>query len=522
MIPALCLAACMAASAAAQAQGVVEAAPATPSVLTIDQAVRLAVRNNPDFLATRNNSQVAAAELRSSRGALLPQVSASLSGQYQQGGRQFVSGVSLGSNTDALQSQYNIGVSYRLNAASFIAPKVQRANIAAVDADIAGARENLAAIVRQSYLTALQSAAQVELQDTLVANAQLQLELARAKAQVGNGTLLDVQRAEVALGQQQVARLQAENQHNVDRLRLFQQVGVAEPTGVTLVPSADVSALAAPRVIGDTAGIRGTAAPLTSALPVPPLAELLTMARGQNPGVVALRSRERVADLNVSRERTEYTPTLSLSTGIGGYTYQYRDPSFLVNQAQGQVTSQVAACEQRAQLQQLYALNGIPSVPVDCSGLTFTPADAAQIRSRNSVFPFNFTSAPRSVSAVISLPLFDGFAREQRLEAARVAREDAQYSVRSRELALTADVTSAYLTLQTARQTVALQQENAAKARQELKFVEDQYSVGLSTFVDLTTSRTAFAQAETDRINAVYNYFKAFAALESAIGKPLR
>ncbi|MGI8510025.1 MAG: TolC family protein, partial [Gemmatimonadaceae bacterium] len=130
--------------------------------------------------------------------------------------------------------------------------------------------------------------------------------------------------------------------------------------------------------------------------------------------------------------------------------------------------------------------------------------------------------APRSLSAIISLPLFDGFAREQRVEEAQVAREDARYNVRSRELALTADVTSAYLTLQTAQQTVALQQQNAAKAKQELKFVQDQYAVGLATFVDLTTSRTAFAQAEADRINAVYNYHKAVAALESAIGRPLR
>lgn len=472
----------------------------SPSALTIEQAVSLAVRNNPDYLSVRNNRNSAAAELRSARGGLLPQLNASLSGQYQQGGRQFVSGVSLGSNTDALQSAYNLGLTYRVNAATFIGPKVQRANSAAVEADIAGATENLSAVIRQNYITALQSAAQVQLQDTLVANAQLQLELAKAKAQVGNGTLLDVQRAEVALGQQQVARLQAKNQHDVDRLRLFQQMGVPEPPNVQLVSDLNV--------------MRDS---------IPPLDRLLSLARTQNPGVVALHSREHVADLNVTREHAEYTPTLTLSTGIGGYTYQYRDPSFLINQAQGQITSQAAACQQRNQLQQLYALNGMaPGAPEDCSALIFTPAQAAQIRSTNSTFPFNFTSAPRSLSAIVSLPLFDGFAREQRVEEAQVAREDARYNVRSRELALTADVTSAYLTLQTAQQTVALQQENAAKAKQELKFVQDQYAVGLATFVDLTTSRTAFAQAETDRINAIFNYHKAVAALESAIGRPLR
>lgn len=479
-------------TAGAQGTG---APDASPTALTIDQAVALARHNNPDYLATRNNRRSAAAETRAAYGALLPQVNASMSGQYQQGGQQFFSGVSLGANTDVMQSQYNVGLTYRVNAGNFIAPKVQRANAAAVDADIAGAGENLSSNVRQGYLTALASKAQVELQDSLVANAQVQLDLAKAKAQVGSGTLLDVQRAEVALGQQQVQRLQAQNQHDVDRLRLFQQMGVAEPEGVQLV---------------STFGINDT---------TPSLAALLALAKLQNPGVVALRSREHVADLNVARERTEYTPTLQLSTGVGGYTYSYRDPNFLVNQARAQTAAAQQSCVATQEVRQAV---GLPNTLSQCGSIVFTDARAAQLRDQNSAFPFDFTHAPRSVTAQISLPIFDGFAREQRVQEAMVQREDARYSVRSRELALTADVTAAYLTLQTARRTVALQEQNAAKAKQDLKFAQDQYAVGLSTFVDLTTSRAAYAQAETDRINAIYNFHKAFAALESAVGRPLR
>src|SRR6185312_7831137 len=116
---------------------------ASPTTLTMDQAVTLAHRNNPDFLATRNNRRNASAELRTAYGGLLPQLSASLSGPYQQGGQQFFNGVSLSSNSDVMQSQYDIGLNYRINAATFITPKVQRANSAAVTADIAGASESL-------------------------------------------------------------------------------------------------------------------------------------------------------------------------------------------------------------------------------------------------------------------------------------------------------------------------------------------------------------------------------------------
>ena len=85
-----------------------------------------------------------------------------------------------------------------------------------------------------------------------------------------------------------------------------------------------------------------------------------------------------------------------------------------------------------------------------------------------------------------------------------------------------ADVTAAYLTLKTAQQTSALQEQNSAKAKLELKFAQDRYSNGQATFVDLTEARAAYERAESDRINAIYDYHKAFASLESAVGRPLR
>ncbi|HEV7839806.1 MAG TPA: TolC family protein, partial [Gemmatimonadaceae bacterium] len=262
---------------------------------------------------------------------------------------------------------------------------------------------------------------------------------------------------------------------------------------------------------------------LVSQFPVTPLQldlpQLIASARNQNPVVVALRSREHVADLNVRREKGEYSPTLSLSTGIGGYTYGYRSSSFPVAQAQAQLDASRASCIRSEEVRA--ALN-LSNQLAECNAMAFTEADAAAIRSGNSRFPFNFTKSPRSLSATLSLPLFDGFAREQRLQEAMANRSDARYSVRARELALTADVTAAYLTVTTAEKTVALQEQNAAKAKQELKLVQDRYKIGATTFVDLTQARATYERAESDRITSVYDYHKAFAALESAVGHPLR
>ncbi|MFP5355918.1 MAG: TolC family protein, partial [Gemmatimonadota bacterium] len=76
--------------------------------------------------------------------------------------------------------------------------------------------------------------------------------------------------------------------------------------------------------------------------------------------------------------------------------------------------------------------------------------------------------SPLQLSAQISLPIFDGFTREQRIQEATASRNDARYRVREQELKLTADVTSAYRNLVTAYQTVRLQEQNAVAAREAL------------------------------------------------------
>jgi outer membrane protein len=465
------------------------------ATLSLPDAVTIAKRNNPAHLATINNRSTADAAVRSAWGQLLPSADVSYSAQRQQGGRQIFNGGTFGANSDVNQSNYRIGVDYRINSASLITPRLERANRAAVEADITGSAEVLRSAVTQQYLSVLQAEDRAKLQDTLLVAARAQVVLAQARALVGSATQLDVQRAEVALGQQQVQVLQARNQIEIEKLRLFQQMGITQPPDVVLTTQFTVA-------------------------PEPPqLPELLASARAQNPVVLALRSRETVADLNVRREKGQYSPTLTLSTGISGYTYSYTNSNFPVQQALAQSASAQASC---IRTEEVRAALNLPNTLSACSSFALSDAQAAELRRQNDQFPFRFQNSPRSIVASLSLPIFDGFAREQRVQEAQASSADARYNVRARELAIVADVTAAYLTLKTAQQTSSLQEQNSAKAKLELKFAQDRYSNGQATFVDLTEARAAYERAESDRINAIYDYHKAFAALESAVGRPLR
>ncbi|HEU4642032.1 MAG TPA: TolC family protein [Gemmatimonadaceae bacterium] len=498
---ALCSAMAALSGRAAQAQSAdTTSGPATTAdttsgpVLTLEEATTLALRNNPDHLSVVNNRQTAAAKRRAAYGGLLPRLDAQLQGEFRQQGSTPINGVTFDVNSDIYQSNFWLGLTYKLNANTFLQPKIEAAGVRAAEADISGSAETVRAGVAQAYLTVLQDAAKADLQDTLVNQASVQLELAKAKAAVGSGTQLDINRAEVALGQAQVAALQARNQVEVDKLRLFQDMGVPQPPNVRLTTSFEVRA------------------------PTFSLDSVLDLARQKNPGLVALRSRDRVASLGVKSARSDYLPTLQLTTGWGGYTYEYSNPDVLVQGAQFQYQQGLAQC---AVNDSIRTGAGLAPLGAGCTS-RLQPVDAAQIRAANNQFPFNFTKQPFSIQAMLSLPIFDNFQREERVQEAEAQRNDARYNIRKQELALTADVTGAYLTLVTQAKTVDLQQRNAAKAREELALAEARYRVGAATFLDLSDARASFERAENDRINAVYEYHKAFAALESAVGRPLR
>jgi outer membrane protein len=481
------------ASQLAVAQAPVTAPP--PAVLTLDEAVATARRNNPAFLQTANDRRVADASLKNAQLSLLPSVSSSFGTDYNQGGRQYLGGAVVSSSSNAISSSYSLGVSYSVNGATLMAPRAARANSEAVDADIEGAAEQLRAVVTQQYLTVLQAQSRAAVQDTLVATAQAQLDLAKAKQAAGAGTILDVRRAEVGLGQAQVQALQARNAVEIERLRLFQQMGVDAAAQVTLA----------------------TEFPIRE--PDFSVDSLVAMARGRHPALQAMRQRERATNVAVKQARSAYTPTLSMSTGWGGRTYQYTDDDYPVAAAQAALAGAQQQCFMNDSIRTAVGMSSL-----NCTGTQyqFTPEMADRIRADNSAFPFSFDRSPWGVSARLTLPIFDNWSRELRVQQAQVQREDARYAVRARELQATSDVTQAYLTLVTAARTVTLQEQTARQAREELAFAEERYRVGAATFLDVTTSRSTYEKAQIDRINAIYDYHKAFAALENAVGRPLR
>jgi outer membrane protein len=466
-----------------------------PSGLTLEEAIGIARRNNPAFLQTSNALKNADMQVRVAYGSLLPSSSAQFGTRYQQGGTQIIQGAALGANGDTKQTSYWLGLNYSIGAAALYAPRAAKAQRDAAEANIVDGSEALRSVVTTQYINVLQAQARAAIQDTLVTTAEGQLELAKARMAVGAATALDTKRAEVGLGQAQVASINAHNTAEIEMLRLFQQLGVPKPGAVRLTTEFPISQ------------------------PKFSLDSLLSVGRQENPALKSFRANERSAEAGVKVAKSSYTPSLGISTSWSGNSIAYADPEFAVLQAQNQTLGALDSCIRSDSIRTRVGLASLNCT----SRFSFTDADAAAARAANSdKFPFKFNRSPVGISAGLSIPLFDNFRREQSVQQAQVTRDNARYSTKARELQLTTEVTQQYLNLMAAVQTVALQEQVAARAREELQFAQERYRVGAATFLDVTISRGNYEQASIDRVNSIYDYHKAFAALEAAVGRPLR
>jgi len=473
---------------------------AVPGLLDLSAALEIAQRNNPGLLRVRNDATVADWDVRQAYGRLLPAANASGRMGWQGSGDQQLGGLTagdlgFGNQPSYYSSSYDVGVSYTLDWATLRGPARARADREATLARIDAAGAEVNAQVTTAYVDLLRR------QELLVAarqrleNAGLNLRLAEGQMAVGTVTPIDVGQAEVQVGRAEVQVVQAENEVETARMRLLQAMGV--PVHQELSPA--------------------TALELSE--PTWSFDELRGLATVRNPGLRAIRLAHESAEIGVSAARSPYLPSLSISTGWGGFAREASDPDFLVAQAQAQVAQNIARC---VTTNDLYRRLADPLPPFDCAQLAFTDPQRRAILEANDRFPFGFRRSAPSVSLGLSLPIFQGFSRQRNLEAARIQREDVSEELREREIALEADLRIALADVRTAYRSALLEERNRDLAERQVTLARERYQVGAITFVELMDAETLRAQAEADRVVAVYVYHDAVTRLEALLGTPLR
>ncbi len=428
-------------------------APQPAVRLSLADALQSAVQNNPDYLTTlRARAPASWARTNATLALLTPTFSLNGSYGYQAPatGQNF-QGFEIPATPWYQQRTGSVRFGYQLSGAAIANRGATAATLRAADQDIESARTLLEVNVRTEYLNLLQARAQADLAARVVERAQEVLNLAQARYTVGQNTMIDVRQAQVAKGTADVSLLQAQQNVQIEVLKLYQLMGVPAPEPPDVVP--------------------------TDSFPVvaPPWTEdsLIAVALEENPILRALRAREAAARWNVRGAYSEYLPTLSAGAGTG--------KSWLSHGAQAATLT--------------------------------TPAVAASSYSQTN---------PWTISVNLSLPIWDAGSRNSQVALANYQNEQLRQAVRARVLQVRTDVASAWVALDAAYRTIAVQQSNLAAADEALSLATERYRVGSGDIIQLLNARVDDQTAGVNYVNAVYNYHKSIAALEQAVGRTLR
>jgi outer membrane protein len=494
---------CTLAAAPVAAQSGVPAPVTAPATLTLQEAIDLARKNNPDYLSQANDVIASDWSVRSAYGQLLPSASAGTSYSYSAAGNQRIataggSDISLAQSTDYYSSSASLSLSYRLSGQSLLQPGLAKSNRTATVANIDLAGFNLKANVTRQYLAVLRAQESLVLAERELASAKENKALADAKVAGGMAIPMESTQAAVQVGRTEVGVLQARNSVQTAKMALLQLMGIQYAGDIQLTTSFGITEL-----------------PAT-------VEQLTAIAMQQHPALRAALASDEAAKAGYKMAKTAYLPSLGISTGLSGFMRQAGNPDFLIQQARDAAEGTKTQCDLLMNIS-----NGLktplPGAPTSCDISLFrpTPAEEQSIRDANKSFPFGYQSEPMGVSLSISLPLFDGFNRERQLETQKVAVTDAQLRTRSQELKVRTDVATAYANASTARQSVDLEARNRDLATQQLELARVRYRVQSGTFLELNDAETVKARADQSYINALYSYHEALSALETAVGQPL-
>jgi outer membrane protein len=125
---------------------------------------------------------------------------------------------------------------------------------------------------------------------------------------------------------------------------------------------------------------------------------------------------------------------------------------------------------------------------------------------------------PWALAMTVSWPIFSGFSDYTNLEKARYEYRRTESQVESFRRGLLMQARNAEMNLVAARQRIEIARKAKDQALDVLNSVTRRYETGGASNVDLIDVQTAYTQARTDYITAVYDYFIANVQLARATG----
>jgi outer membrane protein TolC len=286
-----------------------QTADTTRPTVTLEEAIALSLRSQPGVVQAEAALDNAAARVRTAKGAWLPSLDLSASGNQNFSGVPSRvdpnTGLAVGSSSGSVKTSLRSSVTLFDGFQRSADTKSARASETAADASLVNARYQQRLTTTNQFLDALAAAELVGVRQASVSRAEEQLKVSINKLNAGSATRSDSLRSRVTLGTAQLQLIQAQAS------LATAEAGLARLIGTTgRVAAAD-----------DSSFYHVMTTPVDTA-------ELRQEAESKSPQVQAAVASAAAARAGITSARSGYWPTLSLSGNVGLSGSSSRNYSF--------------------------------------------------------------------------------------------------------------------------------------------------------------------------------------------------
>jgi outer membrane protein len=420
---------------------------AQPLVLTLEQAISLALERNRDVLIAEQDRYKADAQVGEAKSGLFPQIA--FSGQYARNVKTPVLFLPPGppfNNTGSVitiklgsDNSYTAGLQL---SQTLFSPKLGTAIDIARDyhqyseKSYEGTTQDVVLGVKQAFYGVLLARRLVDVSREGLDVAKANYENVKSLYSHGAAAEYDYLRAEVQVANTEPVLIQAENNLELAKNALKNILAVDLKQEIEIKGDLVFTEIA-PDLVQQAN---------SAALENNPMLEQLTL-------------QESILQKNISIERADYFPTLSL---FGTYQWQTQDNSF-------------------------------------------------QFKNYNWAQSF-------VVGLQLSYSVFNGFRTSARTEQASIDRQKIQFTRLKAEEGLKIQILQAQLKMEEARKRIAAQEKSIGEAEKALGIAQTRYKSGVGTQLELLDTQAALTRTQTNYAQAVYDFLIAQAEWQHAVG----
>jgi len=120
---------------------------------------------------------------------------------------------------------------------------------------------------------------------------------------------------------------------------------------------------------------------------------------------------------------------------------------------------------------------------------------------------------------MLSLPLFEGGITKGKVSEARANLRALEAQGRTFRQSILIELNQAYADIESATARIAVMESSLKKAQENRELAQGRYEAGVGPYIEITDAQVASVNAETDHVQALYDYQLAAARLFKAMGR---